>query len=151
ESTASDPAEYFAFVSAPVAAAVAPAPAAASDSFLSLLSERGPLGFFDLNFQRNEVYYSPTWKRQLGYADDALPNTYETWLKLIPPEDSTAAPDRAGRVGGTGPRPFSHEFRMKHADGHYAWVQCLGLQQYGPNGALLRVLGTQADVSDRKE
>jgi len=153
EPSGGEPAQYLAFISRPVVAALASpaASAAGTDSFLQQLNERSPLGFFDLNFLRNEIYYSPTWKRQLGYADAELPNTYETWLKLIHPDDSGAAPDRAGRGGGTGVRPFSHEFRMKHSQGHYLWLQCVGLQHYGPNGALQRVSGAHLDVSDRKE
>ncbi len=154
EPTGAEPAPCLAFISPPAAAPVSAAPAAPAavpDNFLSQLNERSPLGFFDLNFQKNEVYYSPTWKRQLGYADADLPNTYDTWLKLIHADDSAAAPDRSGRTGGTGPRPFSHEFRMKHAQGQYVWVQCVGIQHYGPNGALQRVIGAHLDVSDRKE
>ncbi len=151
EPTGGEPTQYLAFISPPAAAAVSAAPVVAPDNFLSQLNERSPLGFFDLNFLKNEVYYSPTWKRQLGYADAALPNTYDSWLKLIHPDDSAAAPDRAGRTGATGARPFSHEFRMKHAQGHYVWVQCVGIQHYGPNGALQRVIGAHLDVSDRKE
>ncbi len=152
EPAGGEPAQYLAFISSPAASAVpAPTPATTPDNFLSQLNERSPLGFFDLNFLTREVYYSPNWKRQLGYADADLPNTYDTWLKLIHPEDSAAAPDRSGRTGATGSRPFSHEFRMRHAQGHYVWVHCVGLQQYGPNGALQRVIGAHLDVSDRKE
>ncbi len=147
EQTGAEPDQYLAFISPPAAVT----PATTPDNFLNQLNERSPLGFFDLNFLKNEIYYSPTWKRQLGYADAALSNTYDTWLKLIHPDDTAAAPDRSGRTSGTGPRPFSHEFRMKHAQGHYVWVQCVGVQHYGPNGALQRVSGAQLDVSDRKE
>ncbi len=154
EPTGGEPTQYLAIICPPavVPVAAAPAsPAAIPENFLSQLNERSPLGFFDLNFLKNEVYYSPTWKRQLGYTDATLPNTYDSWLKLIHPDDSAAAPDRAGHGGGTGPRSFSHEFRMKHAQGHYGWVQCVGIQHYGPNGALQRVIGAHLDVSDRKE
>ncbi len=151
EAAGGEPVHYLAFVSRPAGGPVIAIPAAMPDNFLAQLGERSPLGFFDLNFVKNEVYFSPTWKRQLGYLDDALPNTYDTWLKLIHPDDSAAAPDRAGRGGGTGSRPFTHEFRMKHAEGHYVWLQCVGIQHYGPNGALQRVLGAHLDVSDRKE
>ena len=153
ERSGDEPARYFAFISPPAAAVVPPLSGGTptADHFLTQLNERGPIGFFDLNFVRHEVYYSPTWKRLLGYAEAALPNTYETWLSLIHPDDSAAAPDRQGRAGTTGSRAFSHEFRMKHALGHYVWLHCIGLQQYGPNGALQRVIGAQLDVSDRKE
>jgi two-component system cell cycle sensor histidine kinase/response regulator CckA len=158
EPAGGEPAHYLAFINRPEVApaarlpqAPAATPAPMPDNFLSQLNERSPLGFFDLNFLKNEVYYSPVWKRQLGFADAELPNTYDTWLKLIHPDDSAAAPDRAGRSGGTGPRTFSHEFRMKHAQGHFVWIHCVGLQHFGPNGALQRVTGAHLDVSDRKE
>ena len=77
EKTAGEPAQYLAYVTLPAAAA-APIAHPAENNFLTQLNERSPLGFFDLNFQKNEVYYSPTWKRMLGYADVALPNSYET-------------------------------------------------------------------------
>lgn len=51
-------------------------------------------GFFDLNFDNGETYYSTAWKRLLGYGDDDLANSYDTWLKLIHPDDSAAAPDQ---------------------------------------------------------
>lgn len=151
EKSGDEPPHYLAFISLPAPAAAPATSPAATDHFLTQLNERGPLGFFDLNFLKHEVYYSPTWKRLLGYADADLPNTYETWLNLIHPDDSAAAPDRQGRAGSTGNRPFSHEFRMKHAHGHYVWLQCVGFQQFGPNGALQRVIGAHLDVSDRKE
>ncbi len=147
------PVRYFAYITLPAdRVSVPPFPVASlADNFLTQLHERSPLGFFDLNFQKNEVYYSPTWKRMLGYTDVALPNTYETWLNLIHPDDSSAAPDRQARAGATGTRQFSLEFRMRHADGHYVWVQSVGLQIFGPNGALQRVMGAHLDIADRKE
>ena len=146
------PVRYFAYITLPAERlSTPPFPIAPADNFLTQLHERSPLGFFDLNFQKNEVYYSPTWKRMLGYTDAALPNSYETWLNLIHPDDSSAAPDRQARTGATGTRQFSLEFRMRHADGHYVWVQSVGLQVFGPNGALQRVMGAHLDIADRKE
>ncbi|WP_172830177.1 PAS domain-containing protein [Opitutus sp. GAS368] len=143
------PGRYFAFITLPATAA--PADTTPADNFLTQLHERSALGFFDLNFQKNEVYYSPVWKRMLGYTEAALPNTYETWLNLIHPDDSSAAPDRQARAGATGTRQFSLEFRLRHAQGHYVWVQSVGLQVFGPNGALQRVIGVHLDIADRKE
>ena len=153
EKAGDSPVRYFAYITLPADRVSAPPFPVASpaDNFLTQLHERSPLGFFDLNFQKNEVYYSPTWKRMLGYTDVALANTYETWLSLIHPDDSSAAPDRQARTGATGPRQFSLEFRMRHADGHYVWVQSVGLQVFGPNGALQRVMGAHLDIADRKE
>ena len=79
-------------------------------------SEKGPVGFFDLNLKARSVVYSPAWKRMLGYEDSEIPNTYEAWLGLLHPEDSAAAPDKAGASSGRG-APFAVDFRMKHSSG----------------------------------
>jgi PAS domain S-box-containing protein len=150
EQTATEPARYFALVNRPLpASGQSDEPAT---SLFNALSERSDLGFFDLNFVKNEVYYSPAWKRMLGHTDASLPNTFDTWVTLIHPEDSAAAPDKiAGRASTTGNRPFSVEYRLKHARGHYVWVQGVGVQLHGPNGALQRVVGAHLDIQDRKE
>jgi len=153
EQVSSDPAGFFAFACRPVAPPVvtAPPPADTAESLVNLLNERSPLGFFDLNFTAGTVFYSAAWKKLLGYAPGDLADTYESWTRLLHPEDTAAAPDRKARGSATGPRPFSVEFRMQHARGHYVWIQSVGVQLYGPNGALQRVVGANLDIQDRKE
>ena len=129
-----------------------PTPAETPVSASSLLAERGPLGFFDLNLLRREVSLSPSWKRMLGYDDTTLASTYEAWLALIHPDDTAAAPDRlTGRAPAVGSRPFSVEYRLRHAAGRYVWVHCTGVQVFGPNGSLQRVAGVHLDLQERKE
>jgi two-component system, cell cycle sensor histidine kinase and response regulator CckA len=118
---------------------------------LQLFAEKGDVGFFDLNLKARRVVYSPAWKRMLGYADSELADTYEAWLSLIHPEDSAAAPDKAGRKFKVGARPFGVEFRMKHKLGHWAWIQCAGLQMVSTWGDLERVIGIHIDATERKE
>ncbi len=117
---------------------------------LQLFAEGGPVGFFDLNLAGRRVLYSPAWKRMLGYGDAELPDTYEAWLGLLHPEDSAAAPDKAGRKFKVGARPFSVDFRMRHKRGHWAWIQCVGLQLVSPAGELERVIGIHVNATERK-
>ena len=152
EKAGDNPLSYFAFINLPVPAVAPPSmPPFPPDNFLNQFTERGPLGFFDLNFVKNEVFYSATWKRLLGYTDADLPNTYDSWLTLIHPDDSAAAPDRQSRSGTPGVRQFTIEYRMKHAHGHYVWLQGVGIQLYGPNGSLQRVIGAHLDIGERKD
>jgi two-component system, cell cycle sensor histidine kinase and response regulator CckA len=118
---------------------------------LQLFAEKGAVGFFDLNLKGGRVLYSPAWKRMLGYADSELADTYEAWLALLHPEDTAAAPDKAGRKFKVGARPFAVEFRMKHKLGHWVWIQCVGLQMVSVSGELERVIGIHIDATERKE
>jgi two-component system cell cycle sensor histidine kinase/response regulator CckA len=131
-----------------------PVPSASTDdqaAALQLFAEMGPVGFFDLNLKARKVLYSPAWKRMLGYADSELKDTYEAWLGLLHPEDSAAAPDKAGRKFKVGARPFAVDFRMKHKRGYWAWIQCVGLQLVSTSGELERVVGIHIDATERKD
>jgi len=135
-------------ITAPVATAPA-APVGAESA--ELLARSGNVGFFDLNPQTDGAHYSPGWKRILGYVESELADTYATWLDLIHPEDSAAAPDQIGRRPTPGTRPFSVEFRMRHQRGHYVWILCQGLQVINDDGKVGRVTGLIVDISERKE
>ncbi|MBC7366929.1 MAG: PAS domain-containing protein, partial [Undibacterium sp.] len=138
---------YIAVVQSPPLAPIA----AAREDGLTLLVEQNVVGYFDLNFAANRIYYSPVWKKLLGYVDAELPNTHDTWLKHIHPEDSDAAPYFLGRKHTTGTRRIFVEFRMQHRRGHYVWLQCTGLQQVSAAGELERVTGFCLDVTERRE
>ncbi len=142
---------YIVVIESPQESAGAPARADDQAAALQLFAEKGPIGFFDLNIGANKVTYSPAWKRMLGYSDSELADTYEAWIGLLHPEDSAAAPDKAGRKFKVGARPFSVEFRMRHKLGHWAWIHCAGLQLVSPAGELERVIGVHIDASERKE
>ena len=126
-------------------------PAVGDVASFRLLTEKGVAGFFDLNLKSGRAHYSAAWKKILGYLDAELPDTIEQWRELIHPDDSAAAPDQLGKKLATSPRPFSVEYRMKHQQGHWVWIQCLGLQVPGATGELERIIGLHLDVTERKE
>jgi PAS domain S-box-containing protein len=135
---------YFAFVQ-PVMAADT------GGDLLALLADRSPVGVFDLNFKTGTFYYSPAWKKQLGYAEHELDASLETWRNLLHPEDSAAAPDRVATKLFSGARSFSLEYRLRHKKGHYVWLQGIGLQVFGSDGEIGRVAGVHLDITERKE
>ncbi len=134
----------------PPAALAAPGGDEAAPGF-RLLAEKGAAGFFDLDLKAGRVWFSPAWKKLLGYADAELPDSLDTWHRLIHPDDSGAAPDKIGKKPTVGARPFSVEFRMKHRVGHWVWIQCIGLQVLSETGELERVVGLHLDITERKQ
>ncbi|CAM3081728.1 ATP-binding protein [Rariglobus hedericola] len=117
----------------------------------TLLATQGPLGFFDLDLATGVITPSPAWEKMLGYAPGQAPRTHESWAALIHPDDTAALPDRVAKPPATGNRDFSAEFRLRHRLGHYVWVHSSGLQLFGPDRSLQRVLGVNFDITERKE
>jgi PAS domain S-box-containing protein len=122
-----------------------------TDQRLAALVDSSQFGLFDLNFGSKEIYYSPGWKQMLGFEDSELPNTQSTWIDLIHPEDSDAAPHQSIRRKPNESRPFNLEFRMRCKDGSYKWLQSRGLQRFDGDGKLDRVIGLHIDYQERKE
>ena len=118
---------------------------------LALLANRAAIGFFDLRLDINELQTSVGWKRMLGYTEHELPDTLATWRRLVHPDDTAAAPDHSPRRQPPGSRPFAVEYRLRHRDGRYLWVSCIGTRLFGPEGALQRVSGIHLDITERKE
>ena len=118
-----------------------------SEERFNLLVTSSPLGFFDTDLISGRSYYSPLWKEMLGYRPEELPDTHQTWVDLLHPEDrSTVIAVHAERAFGESYRSFSHTARMRHQDGTYRWVQASGIDFFAPDGRLLRALGFQADI-----
>ncbi len=147
------PALYFAHVAktSTVGRAASPEAVAGPAARFAPLIERSQLGFFDLDFAAQQFYFSPAWKNLLGFLDKDLANQETTWRDLVHPEDSAAAPDHADRKAANLTRSFSAEFRMRTKGGSYEWVLANGMQTFGDDGTLCRVLGTMTSIQERKE
>ena len=132
------------------APAVEPSPGggnAAEESF----SAAAELGFFALDARRGEVRLSAGWKAMLGYRPDELADSVETWRSLLHPDDSGAAPDLAARALGSGSRATTAEYRLRHRDGSWRWVQGISVRQTMADGTLERIVGLHVDLTERKE
>lgn len=116
----------------------------------ALLAALGPLGYFDLDLQSGRLVSSPAWKRMLGYETEAAPETHQAWRALIHPDDTSALPDQVAKPPLTDHREFSFECRLRHRLGHYIWVHSSGIQLFGPDRSLIRVLGLNTDIHERK-
>ncbi len=110
-------------------------------------------GLWDLNLETGETYFSPRWYTMLGYRQDELPATIETWRNLVHPEDLPVAEAAvaAYREGAT--ERYEIEFRMRHREGH--WIDILSRANLARDeqGRLLqplRLVGTHVDITERK-
>lgn len=107
-------------------------------------------GIWDWDLLTGVVYFSPRWKSMLGYADDELGNHFETWARLVHPDDreTTLGLVRA-YIEGRADR-FETEMRMRHKNGGYLNVLSRAFLSRDGQGKALRLVGTHLDITALK-
>lgn len=109
-------------------------------------------GVWDWDAQGNTVYFSRSWRANLGHADDDLGNHPREWAQRVHPEDWPRVRSAlvAHLKGHT--EVYQSEHRMRHRDGHYLWVFERGkAMARSPEGRALRVVGTYSDITRLKQ
>ena len=96
-----------------------------------------------------DAYYSPRWKKIVGYENDDFPNRVSSFHDLIHPDDKAAFYE-AGRAHLEEGKPYSVEYRMRHKSGAYIWVQFDGKAVRDASGRPVRIIGSLIDISERK-
>jgi PAS domain S-box-containing protein len=122
-----------------------------SQEQLHLAIESGNAGLWSWDIKTNDVYLSPTWKEQLGYADGEMPNRFEECEDRLHPEDR----DRVLRdMRSLVQNPSSHfqtEYRMRHKDHTYRWFLSRAEIRENAEGQLTLLTGCNIDITDRKQ
>jgi PAS domain S-box-containing protein len=107
----------------------------AGDARLQHLSESGPLGAFELDFANQQFWYSPEWKRLLGFAEDEVIDQAVAFLAVLPASESA---------------PGLEKWFLQHSPGQDSLLTPVSLQrQDGTPVALL--LGVHRAVNRKQE
>ncbi len=108
-------------------------------------------GVSDWNGETGELFLSRRGLEILGYTEGEVHFTIELWQSLLHPEDAAEAVRRL-REHTQGRRPFfEHEQRLRHKQGHWVWLLSRGkMVKADAQGRPLRVVGTFADITDRR-
>lgn len=108
-------------------------------------------GIYDWNLVTNEIYYSPQWKKMLGYEDEDLPNDFSIWEKLTKPEDVKKSWEMQKELINKQRDRFEMEFQMKHKNG--GWVDILSRAEavFNETGKAVRIVGTHFDITEQKK
>jgi len=107
-------------------------------------------GIWDWDLRTNTLFLSEKWKEQLGYADHEVPNEFETFEKLLHPDDRTAVLAKVERFLRDRFDRYSHEFRMLHKDGTVRWIHAKGEAVRSDCGSVERLAGSHTDITARK-
>lgn len=109
-------------------------------------------GVWDQNFVTGEMYGSEIWRAIRGITpDEPIENNSEQWLKLVHPDDQQRVLHSIERQNAGDPAYTVFEYREKHKQGHWIWIECRGAcVERDDNGRPVRIVGTDTDISGRK-
>ncbi len=116
--------------------------------FFELVARGSNDGIFDRDLRHNINYLSPRWKETLGYRDEELENSQETFFRLLHPLDRerVEAYNNAFEHDKNA-HDYNLEFRMIHKDGHPVWIRSRGTLQRDERGQALRLTGSHTDIT----
>ena len=105
---------------------------------------------WDWDLATNRTFRSPRWKAMLGYAEDEIGDRREDFLNLLHPDDRRSVEAAlAAHLDRQNPN-FSIEYRLRHKDGTWRWIQDRGQAVWDERGNPIRMAGSHSDVTDRR-
>lgn len=109
-------------------------------------------GVWDWDIAHGSVYYAKRWKEMLGYSEDEVGDSLDEWKNRIHPEDRQAALAIAEDYFAGKLDNYFIEHRLLCKDGRYKWIVSRGrIVARDEAGKPLRIIGTHADISKRKQ
>ncbi|MEO6246716.1 MAG: PAS domain-containing protein [Opitutaceae bacterium] len=107
-------------------------------------------GLWDCNLATNAVYYSPRWKKMLGFQDHELPNRMESFTSRIHPDEAAAIQDGIAAYLANPATVYERTFRLRHKDGFYRWILSRGAALRDAQGRAIRFAGSHTEITERK-
>jgi PAS domain S-box-containing protein len=111
------------------------------------------LGMWDWNIKNNELIYNDRWAEMLGYEPRDIKPSFDSWKKLMHPDDLPSFMENIGLHLKNEILSFESEFRMHDKrKASWRWILARGkLVERNGSGEPLRLAGTTMDISERKQ
>ena len=123
----------------------------AQEARLRLMVEGAALGTWEFELATGKARFNERWGRMLGYEPQQLGDDYDTWRRLVHPDDRAAA-EAVLAEHLVDPRvPYQCELRMRHRAGHWAWVFTAGaVIERDDDGRATLMAGVHVDIDRAK-
>ena len=102
-----------------------------------------------MNLITDEIYHYNNWKNILGYEEQEISDSCDSWKKLIHHEDLPYVLEKFNKQFEG--ENYIVEYRIKCKTGQYKWLRTKGrIVQWSEDGKPIRMIGTNEDITDRK-
>jgi diguanylate cyclase (GGDEF)-like protein/PAS domain S-box-containing protein len=106
-------------------------------------------GIWDFDGVTKRINLSRRWKTMLGYDSDEEDVVLD-WYHLVHPNDMARVQSRMREHLEGKAALFESVHRMKHQNGDWRWMSSRAKAVLDSNGRLLRLLGVEVDITERK-
>nr|WP_290221575.1 PAS domain S-box protein [Trichocoleus desertorum] len=121
-----------------------------SEEQLRLALDASQAGIWDWDLQTSAVTWSSKTEQLLGVTPGTFGQSYEAFLELVHPGDREPLA-KAISTALEMKQDYAHEFRVIWADGSIHWIAGTGKPVFDAEGKVIRMLGTNMDVTERKQ
>jgi PAS domain S-box-containing protein len=95
--------------------------------------------------------YSYSCAEMIGYDLNEVEQTYRFWRSRTHPEDVLILEKKLADYLSNISSEFTGLLRMQHKEGHWVWIRYSGLLQRNNSGPLMKMIGTNVDITALKE
>jgi len=107
-------------------------------------------GSWEWNIKTDEHSVDKAWLGMLGLSFSDIKNNSSDWSERIHRDDYLRVMETVQKAIRED-KSYVVEFRMRHRDGHYVWIQGSGgISQRESDGSALKLSGTHQDITQRK-
>ncbi|MCX6690713.1 MAG: PAS domain S-box protein [Methanoregula sp.] len=117
---------------------------------LSLATRAGGVGVWDYDVINNTLNWDDQMFALYGIQPEQFSGAYEAWQAGLHPEDRKRG-DAEIQMALGGEKEFDTEFRVLWSDGSIHTLRALAVVQRDASGKPLRMIGTNWDITERKQ
>ncbi|RKT46467.1 CBS domain-containing protein [Thiocapsa rosea] len=119
---------------------------------LRMAVEASGIGFWEFDLAADQLYRDETLRDLLGLRDVATPLDRSAWLESVHPNDRDAAMHAFQAAFAPGDPPIECEYRSRHRDGRWVWLQTRGrVVSRDAGGRPVLAVGTSMDITTLRE
>ncbi|MBU0720635.1 PAS domain S-box protein [bacterium] len=122
-----------------------------SEDTMILALESAGHGVWEYNIKTNEILFSHHYKSMLGYTDEELDNSLDTFLELVHPDDLKYTQFSVERFIQQNKKSLRLTFRLRCKDGTYKWILSIATKVIYEGERAVKITGTNTDISEQKE
>lgn len=108
-------------------------------------------GLWEWNLSSNQIYFSSRWKAMIGCSEQGIKNNPIEWLVRVHATDIQKLRDNIAACWIGEIPQFEMEYSLLHQDGTYRSMYCKCIAVTNDQGVVRRLVGSQTDITDRKQ